>query len=120
MTANLSLAKLQHEQVQYIEFASNDLAKVKSFYQTSFGWSFTDYGPAYTAFEGEFVDGGFYLGTPVKGSVLVVLYSESLEETQGKIVLAGGKIIREIFSFPGGRRFHFEDPDGNELAVWGN
>lgn len=110
--------KLKHEQIQYVEFLSNDLQRIKKFYADSFGWKFTDYGPEYTAFEGDHVDGGFTPGKPVKGSVLVILFSEKLEHTKRKIQEAGGNITRDIFSFPGGRRFHFADPDGNELAVW--
>jgi predicted enzyme related to lactoylglutathione lyase len=110
--------KLKHEQIQYIEFLSNDLPRIKKFYTDAFGWKFTDYGPDYAAFEGDYVDGGFTPGTPVKGSVLVILYSADLEDTKSKVQQAGGGIARDIFSFPGGRRFHFTDPDGNELAVW--
>lgn len=110
--------KLKHEQIQYIEFLSTDLAKAKKFYTAAFGWRFTDYGPGYTAFDGDFVDGGFTLGTPSRGSVLVILYSENLEQTRQKVVDAGGKIERDIFAFPGGRRFQFLDLDGYELAVW--
>jgi predicted enzyme related to lactoylglutathione lyase len=110
--------KLKHEQIQYVEFLSNDLQAIKKFYIDAFGWKFTDYGPEYTAFEGDHVDGGFTLGNPVKGSVLVILFSERLEDTKEKIQRAGGKIVKDIFSFPGGRRFQFADPDGNELAVW--
>jgi uncharacterized protein len=110
--------KLRHEQIQYIEFLSNDLARAKTFYASAFGWAFTDYGPEYTAFESDYVDGGFAPGKPVQGSILVILYSEKLEDTKLKIEKAGGKIVQDIFSFPGGRRFHFTDPDGNELAVW--
>lgn len=113
-----SQKKLKHEQVQYIEFLSKDVRKAKEFYTKSFGWKFTDYGPDYTAFEGDYVDGGFTTGKPVKGTALIILYSNDLETTQQKIVKAGGTIVKEIFSFPGGRRFHFKDPDGYELAVW--
>ena len=110
--------KLRHEQVQYIEFFSKDIQLARSFYSTCFGWKFTDYGPGYTAFEGDFVDGGFTTGEPVKGTVLVILYSDDIEATKHKVEKAGGKIVKEIFSFPGGKRFHFTDPDGYELAVW--
>lgn len=110
--------KLQHEQIQYIEFLSSDLAAAKEFYSTVFGWVFTDHGPEYVAFEGDHVDGGFTTGTVVPGSILVILYSNDLETTLQKVEKAGGTITRPIFSFPGGRRFHFNDPDGNELAVW--
>ncbi len=111
--------KLIHEQVQYLEFSSKDLSKAKKFYTESFGWAFTDYGPEYTAFEGEYVDGGFTPGTTSKGSILIVLYSDDIEKTRKKVVKAGGTIAKEIFDFPGGKRFHFIDPDGYELAVWG-
>lgn len=110
--------KLRHEQVQYIEFLSKDLNRAKEFYSSSFGWKFTDYGPNYTAFEGDYVDGGFTSGEPVKGTVLIILYSNDIESTQQKVVAAGGHISKDIFSFPGGKRFHFTDPDGYELAVW--
>lgn len=110
--------RLKHEQVQYVEFLSRDLEVIKDFYNKAFGWEFTDYGPQYTAFNGDSVDGGFALGEPVKGSILVILYSLKLEETKNKVVKAGGIISKDIFSFPGGQRFHFIDPDGNELAVW--
>jgi uncharacterized protein len=110
--------KLKHEQIQYVEFLSNDLQRIKKFYADAFGWKFTDYGLEYTAFEGDYVDGGFAPGVPAIGSMLVILYSKNLEQTKKKVEDAGGKIIKDIFSFPGGRRFQFADPDGNELAVW--
>lgn len=110
--------KLQHEQVQYLEFLSRDLSRAKAFYMQAFDWKFTDYGPEYTAFEGAYVDGGFTSGVPVNGTIRVILYSKRLEETRDKVVRAGGRLVKDIFSFPGGRRFHFLDPDGYELAVW--
>lgn len=110
--------RLQHEQVQYIEFLSGDIARARHFYTQCFGWKFTDYGPGYTAFEGTYVDGGFTQGEPVKGSILVILYSDDIEATKNKVIAAGGIIVKDIFSFPGGRRFQFTDPDGYELAVW--
>jgi len=117
--ANTSVQnKLKHEQIQYIEFLSNDIQLVKRFYTECFNWTFTDFGPNYTAFEGDYIDGGFTSGSPVKGSILIILYSKEIETTKEKIIKAGGIIALDIFSFPGGRRFHFIDPDGNELAVW--
>jgi uncharacterized protein len=110
--------KLKHEQVQYLEFLSKDLARAKKFYSECFGWKFTDYGPGYTAFEGDYVDGGFTKGEPVKGTILVILYSGDIDATKDKVKRAGGTIAKDTFSFPGGRRFHFNDPDGYELAVW--
>lgn len=113
----------EHEKINYVEFPASDLESTKSFFEKAFGWSFVDYGPEYTSFSNQGLDGGFYKsemkGTTASGSALIVLYSESLEETQSKIESAGGRIIKPIFSFPGGRRFHFSEPSGNEFAVWG-
>ena len=112
----------QHEKINYIELPSKDIEATKAFFTSAFGWSFTDYGPEYTAFSDEGLDGGFYKtdlnASTVNGSALVVFYSKSLEQTQAKIEKAGGTIIKAVFSFPGGRRFHFGDPNGNEYAVW--
>lgn len=107
-----------NEEFQYLEFASHNLAVIKDFYQKAFGWEFTDYGPKYTAFSGQYVDGGFYPGEPVRGSILPILYAADLEASLAKVKNADGEIVKDIFIFPGGRRFHFLDPDGNELAVW--
>ncbi len=112
------MEKLINNQVQYIEFITENIERSKSFYRNSFDWHFTDYGPDYTAFEGKYVDGGFTTGTPKNGSILIVMYSENLEACKEKIIQNGGEIVKDIFSFPGGRRFQFKDLDGYELAVW--
>lgn len=114
----MSEKKLIHEQIQYIEFISKDIEQAKNFYSKCFDWKFTDYGPEYTSFEGKYVDGGFTSGQPINGSILIVLYSEDIESTKNKIIKAGGTVVKDIFSFPGGKRFQFRDPDGYELAVW--
>lgn len=112
----------QHEKIDYIEFQSSDIAATKTFFSTVFNWSFTDYGPDYCAFHYAGIEGGFYKAKGIskteKGAILVVFYSSNIDETQAKIEAAGGKIINPIFTFPGGRRFHFADPNGNEFAVW--
>ena len=112
----------QHEKINYIELPSRNLEAAKKFYSSAFGWSFLDYGPEYSAIQDGGLDGGFYKSdlksTTESGSVLVVLFSEDLEATQRKVEASGGQIIKDIFEFPGGRRFHFTDPCGNELAVW--
>ncbi|MDQ8190395.1 VOC family protein [Roseibacillus persicicus] len=111
-----------HEKINYVEFAAKDLGATKEFFRKAFAWEFTDYGEDYTAFSGEGLDGGFYqadLATSAeRGGALIVFYSEGLEETLEKVKKAGAEITREIFSFPGGRRFHFREPSGNEFAVW--
>lgn len=110
------------EKINYVEFPAVDLKAAKAFFTEVFGWSFIDYGPEYTAFSDEGLDGGFFRSelnsTTANGSALIVFYSKDLKKTQSKIENAGGAIIKPIFSFPGGRRFHFTDPNGNEYAVW--
>jgi predicted enzyme related to lactoylglutathione lyase len=95
------------------------LDSVKAFYSEAFSWSFTDYGPTYAAFD-EGLEGGFQAdASEASAKPLPILYSEDLEATLEAVRNAGGTIVKPIFSFPGGRRFHFHDPAGNELAVWG-
>lgn len=112
----------EHEKINYIEFPAKELQATKDFFAKAFGWAFEDFGPEYTAFSNQGVDGGFFKSeqkpTPGNGAALVILYSSNLEETQRKVIEVGGIISKEIFSFPGGRRFHFVEPSGNELAVW--
>ena len=112
----------RHEKFDYVEFPSRDLALTKAFFETVFGWTFQDYGPDYTAFLKEGLDGGFYqsdkVSTTETGAALIVFYSENLEATQAKVEAAGGIVVRPAFAFPGGRRFHFTEPSGNEFAVW--
>ncbi len=112
----------EHEKINSVEFPAKDIEATKAFFTAVFGWSFVDYGPEYTAFSNEGIDGGFFKSdasiSTENGSALIVFYSEALEITQSKIENAGGSIIKPIFSFPGGRRFHFGDPNGNEYAVW--
>lgn len=104
--------------IDYIEFPSIDLIKTKTFFTEVFHWQFKDYGPEYTSFNDGRLRGGFYQGDVNSKGPLVVIYASELEATQTKIENAGGKIVKQIFSFPGGRRFHFHDPSGNELGVW--
>lgn len=109
----------QDRQIDNIEFNVADIARSKAFYGDAFGWRFTDYGPTYTEFTDGRLTGGFTTGEPVRpGGPLVILYADDLEATQRRIEAAGAAISRAVFSFPGGRRFHFTDPDGYELAVW--
>jgi predicted enzyme related to lactoylglutathione lyase len=112
----------QHEKINYVEFPSRDIGTTQAFFTSVFGWKFEDYGPEYTAFFNAGLDGGFFradmAATSSNGGALIVFYSKTLEATQAKILDAGGVIVRSIFSFPGGRRFHFADPNGNEYAVW--
>ncbi|MDI3376348.1 MULTISPECIES: VOC family protein [Pseudomonas] len=106
-------------QIDNIEFNVSDIARSKAFYAAVFGWKFTDYGPAYTEFSDGRLTGGFTTGEPVRpGGPLVILYADDLQATQRRVQAAGGTVSRAVFAFPGGRRFHFTDPDGFELAVW--
>lgn len=114
MSANLKL--------NYVEFPACNIPATKQFFEQAFGWEFQDFGPEYTAFTGQGLDGGFYqselTSLAASGSALLVLISDDLEGTQAIVESTGGKISTAIFSFPGGRRFHFIEPSGNELAVW--
>jgi predicted enzyme related to lactoylglutathione lyase len=105
--------------INYIELHVNAVPKAKQFYGDAFGWTFQDWGPEYASFEKAGLDGGMSSGeTSASGAPLVILYASKLEEAQQRVEKAGGKIVKPIFSFPGGRRFHFADPAGNELAIW--
>ncbi len=112
----------EHEKIDYIEFPAKDLPETKRFFEEVFGWDFTDYGSEYSSFSDQGVNGGFYKSDKVvsaaNGSALIIFYSKELETTQAKVEAAGGSIVQKIFSFPGGRRFHFTDPSDNEYAVW--
>lgn len=111
-----------HEKINYVEFPSSDILATKRFFETAFRWTFQDFGPEYSSFSNEGLDGGFFksdrCAKSENGSALVVFYSADLEATKEKIETAGGTTVKEIFSFPGGRRFHFVEPSGNEFAVW--
>ncbi len=112
----------EHEQINYVEFPAADLSATKAFFSKVFNWSFQDYGPDYLSFSNAGLDGGFFQSElqaqTATGSALIIFYSSDLEETLSKVIEAGGSIAKEIFSFPGGRRFHFLEPSGNEFAVW--
>ncbi len=110
---------MKNNHISYIEFKAKNLEQIKAFYSKSFEWEFTDYGPTYTSFSASGVHGGFEVtDDKILNSVLVVLYHEDLDVIKNIIIKAGGKITVDIFSFPGGKRFQFVDPSGNELAVW--
>lgn len=116
----------ESDKINYLEFPTKDIIASKEFFQKAFNWQFTDYGPEYTAFSQSSagLEGGFFVSdlsmSTHSGSALTVLFSESLEQTQRKVEQNGGSIVKAIFTFPGGRRFHFTDPTGNEFAVWSN
>lgn len=106
--------------LDYLELPAKGatLDRVKAFYSAAFSWSFTDFGPTYSAFE-EGLDGGFQAdASEARDKPLPVLFCDNLEETLAAVEAAGGRIAKPIFAFPGGRRFHFVDPAGNELAAW--
>src|SRR5688572_14314969 len=109
-----------HHAIDYIELTVLDVADAKRFYGAAFGWTFNDYGPGYAGIQGDGREvGGFRKDESVRpGGPLVVLYSRELEDTVKRVESAGGRITKPPYGFPGGRRFHFTDPSGNELAVW--
>jgi len=112
----------EQNKINYVEFPASDIAATKYFFQTVFDWSFEDFGPDYVAFTEQGINGGFYRAelksSTSNGAALIVIYSRELEAMQTKVEQAGGSIVKPIFTFPGGRRFQFLEPSGNELAVW--
>jgi len=107
------------ERIDYVELRGGELAASKDFYAAAFGWGFVDYGPEYAGFEGAGLDGGLDANAEEGRAPLVVLKADDLEDALARVEAAGGFVTRPIFEFPGGRRFHFRDPAGNELGVWG-
>ncbi|WP_404343338.1 VOC family protein [Pseudoalteromonas mariniglutinosa] len=113
-----------HHKLNYVEFAASNLNASKAFFSHVFKWQFSDYGPEYTAFScaSAGIDGGFYQAplctSTANGGALLVLYSNNIKETQAQVEKHGGVIIKPLFDFPGGCRFHFIEPSGNEFAVW--
>ena len=105
--------------INYVEFKAKNLEKIKEFYTKCFEWTFTDYGSTYIAFSESGLDGGFEkTESEIVNGALVTLYHKNLDFVKNKIIEFGGRISKDVFSFPGGHRFHFIDPSGNELAVW--
>ncbi len=110
------------QKIDYVEFPAAEFDAVQAFYENTFGWTFTSYGSEYLAFTDGRMNGGFQRAaqksTTATGGALIVLFAVDLEKTRDKVIANGGAIVKDIFSFPGGRRFQFADPNGNELAVW--
>jgi uncharacterized protein len=115
-----SLQSAEHDRrIDYIEMPATRVADIKRFYTAAFGWKFTDYGPDYTSFEDGRLAGGFFKAdTAGAKGALIVIFAVDLAAAESRVREAGGTIVKPAFSFPGGRRFHFADPSGNELAVW--
>jgi len=110
---------MTHLKIDYVEFCSPEIAKSRAFFEKAFDWTFIDYGPTYAAMSNAGIDGGIDgdAGDPRKPP-LIVLKAQDLAAAEAAVKRAGGHIIKAPFSFPGGRRFHFREPGGNELAVW--
>ena len=104
--------------IAYIELPSKNVAADKQFYGSLFGWNFEDFGPDYAAFHNAGIEGGFNGSNEGRTKApLVVLNTDDIEGMATRIADGGGKITAPIFAYPGGRRFHFTDPSGHELAV---
>lgn len=111
----------RHHVIDYVELAAPHQQTARSFYSQAFGWEFNDYGPDYTGIRGPDPDGPEAGGLAADGPAqpLVLIYSDDLDNTLRAVVTAGGTVLAGPYDFPGGRRFHFADPSGNELGVWG-
>ena len=105
-------------ELDYVEFQSVEMTRSTRFFARAFGWSFNDYGPDYQEIANGGVSGGICSAEDPQAPPLVILKTDDLEAAQAAVIDAGGTIVREIFSFPGGRRFHFLEPGGNVLGVW--
>jgi len=116
------MSHIQKDHIDYIEMPSTDLPQTKQFFEQLFGWQFTNYGPDYCDFSDTKISGGFYKSdkhmSSDNGSALVVFFSDDLDASYQRVVSAGGRIVKETFEFPGGKRFHFAEPGGNEYAIW--
>ena len=112
----------RERRLDYVEFASRDPAASRHFFEQVFGWSFVDYGRDYTAFDDGRFQGGFFRAEPQTaaggGAPLLVIYADDLQPMLEAVLAQGGQIIKPVFAFPGGSRFQFVEPGGNELAVW--
>ena len=105
--------------IDYVELSSRDVAASKDFMARAFGWGFVDYGPQYQAFANAGIDGGLDGSLEAAaGTALVILKAVDLEAALARVAAAGGVVVKPIFAFPGGRRFHFREPGGAEMAVW--
>ncbi|WP_109211455.1 MULTISPECIES: VOC family protein [Microbacterium] len=112
--------------IDYIEISVTDMQAAREFYGAAFGWSFTTYGDQYSGIrtaaesgrEGDEAGGLLLADTVTRGGPLVLLYADDIEDAVERVTRAGGVVVNGPYEFPGGRRFHFLDPSGNELGVW--
>ncbi|QJD68193.1 VOC family protein [Xanthomonas campestris pv. badrii] len=121
MSPAMDSMAVRERRIDYVEFGSTDPDASRAFFEAVFGWQFQAYGPDYLAFNDGRLDGGFYrtaVPAPAEGGPLVVLYADDLAPMLERVRAAGGEIVKPVFGFPGGSRFHFREPGGSTLAVW--
>jgi predicted enzyme related to lactoylglutathione lyase len=106
------------DKIDYIEFPTGDGAATGKFFSEAFGWKLIEYGPTYTGLDGAGIDGGIDAGAGRVAAPLAVVRVTDLDDAERRVLAAGGTITRPQFDFPGGRRFHFREPGGSELAVY--
>jgi len=106
------------DKIDYIEFPSTNRTRTSNFFQAAFGWGIVSYGPSYDGLDGAGIDGGIDQAPERVAATMAIISTEDLDDAERRVVAAGGVITRPQFDFPGGRRFHFREPGGNELAVW--
>jgi predicted enzyme related to lactoylglutathione lyase len=106
------------DRIDYIEFPSSDRARTSAFLNAAFGWGIVSYGPDYDGLSDAGIDGGVDQAKEKVAATMAVIRTDDLDAAEARVRAAGGAITREQFDFPGGRRFHFREPGGNEMAVY--
>lgn len=110
------MASDQNPPLDYLEFTSPQMEKTQAFFTDAFGWTYIDYGPNYKDIQGAGLSGSVERGE--LRAPLPVVRVDDLDAMLARVKAAGGVITKEIFEFPGGRRFQFTEPGGTEMAVW--
>lgn len=106
------------DKIDYIEFPSDDRAATSAFFQAAFGWGIVSYGPDYDGIADAGIDGGIDQADQRVSATMAIIRTGDLDDAEGRIIAAGGVVTRAQYDFPGGRRFHFREPGGNEMAVY--
>ncbi|KKC33983.1 VOC family protein [Devosia psychrophila] len=106
------------DKLDYIEFPSTNRAATSAFFNVAFGWGTISYGPDYDALRDAGLDGGVDQAPEKVAATMAIVRTDNLDDAERRVLAAGGTITKPQFDYPGGRRFHFREPGGNEMAVY--